>query len=87
MQAVRRYYENGKRAKLTGRELGIPDATLRGWVNSYMDKDSKKAKVSLKEEDLSSLLKAKEDRIKELEEENIILKKSIGIFTRDTQQK
>ncbi len=84
IHAVRRYFENGKRAKFTGREIGIPDATLRGWVNSYMEKNTEPKK---KEEDLVSLLKEKENRIKQLEEENLILKKSIGIFTRDTQQK
>ncbi len=89
IQAVRRYYENGKRAKFTGRELEVPDATLRGWVKSYMekDKDPKKSKAFKKEEDLSCLLKEKENRIRELEEENLILKKSIGIFTRDSRQK
>lgn len=84
IQAVRRYLENGKRAKFTGRELGIPDATLRGWIDSYMDKKTEPKK---KDEDLASLLREKENRIKQLEEENVILKKSIGIFTRDTQQK
>ncbi|MCW7494828.1 transposase, partial [Leptospira sp. 2 VSF19] len=88
IQAIKRYLENGRRVNFTAKELGIPESTLRGWRDKYMDEVKKETTPSKKiKKDYEALLKEKEKIIKQLEEENSILKKSIGIFTRDPLQK
>lgn len=87
IESVRRYLENGKRGKFTARELDIPVSTLRGWKRKYMDEVKDQIKTSNKKQDIESLLKEKDALIQRLIEENNILKKSIGIFTRGPLQK
>ncbi|WP_210412219.1 transposase, partial [Leptospira levettii] len=88
IQAIKRYLENGRRVNYTAKELGIPESTLRGWRDKYMDELKKEDTPSKKKKkDYETLLKEKEKIIQQLEEENLILKKSIGIFTRDPRQK
>jgi len=88
IQSLKRYLENGCRCNFTAKELGIPESTLRGWRTKYMAEVKQEIKPNKKgKKDYESLLIEKEKRIQQLEAENIILKKSIGIFTRDPQQK
>ena len=49
-------------------------------------KREEKQKKPIKK-DYEAILREKEKLINQLEEENLILKKSIGIFTRNPQQK
>ena len=87
IDAVRLYLNNNRKLEETARELGVPSSTLIGWKDKYMNeaKGIKKDKISKKA--YEEVLKEKEKRIKELEEENLILKKSIGIFTKSPGQK
>ncbi len=88
IQAVKRFLETSRRCKFTARELGIPELTLRGWKNTLMGEAKKEAMPDKKgRKDNESLLIEKEKRIQQLEEENLILKKSIGIFTKDSRPK
>lgn len=87
VESVRVYLEKGKNRKKTARELGIPDGTLRDWIKKYMNEASDKSKEKPKKRDYEKELKEKDKLIQKLEDENLILKKSIGIFTRDSQQK
>ncbi len=88
IESVRQYVKNGRGLTFTARELGVPNTTLNGWVKKYMSQiisANKKEKPPKK--DYESLLKEKDKYIQTLEEEVAILKKSIGIFTRNPQQK
>jgi len=88
IESVRQYIKNGRGLTFTARELGVPNTTLNGWVKKYMSQiisANKKEKPPKK--DYESLLKEKDKYIQTLEEEVAILKKSIGIFTRNPQQK
>ncbi len=88
IQAVKRFLETGRRCKFTARELGIPESTLRGWKNKLMSEAKREVIPDKKgKKDYESLLIEKEKRIQQLEEENFILKKSIGIFTKDSRPK
>ena len=88
IESVRQYIKNGRGLTFTARELGVPNTTLNGWVKKYMSQiiSANKKEKPLKK-DYESLLKEKDKYIQTLEEEVAILKKSIGIFTRNPQQK
>jgi transposase len=87
IESVRLYLEKGKNKRKTARDLGIPDGTLRDWIKKYMNEAMNKTKDKPKKRDYEKELKEKDKLIQRLEEENLILKKSIGIFVRDPQQK
>jgi len=87
IESVKLYLANGRRTNKTARDLGIPQTTLRGWVKKYMNEATDKHKSKPSKRDYEKELEEKNKRIQRLEEENAILKKSIGIFTRDSQQK
>ena len=87
LESVRLFLENGKQRNKTARELGIPLTTLRGWIKKHMSEVVGKAKEKPGKRDYEKELKEKDKLIQRLEDENLILKKSIGIFTRDPQQK
>lgn len=87
LESVRHYLENGKNRKKTSRDLKIPDTTLRGWIKKYMNEVIDKGKEKPKKRDYEKELLEKDKHIQKLEDENLILKKSIGIFTRDPLQK
>ena len=88
IESVRQYVKNGRGLTFTARELGVPNTTLNGWVKKYMSQiNSTNKKEKLPKKDYESMLKEKDKYIQTLEEEVAILKKSIGIFTRNPQQK
>lgn len=78
-----RLVEDGKRIAEVARELDIAEQTLHNWVKKFSeDKDS--AFVgggNLKPEDKA--IRNLEKRLRDLEEENAILKKAMGIFAKN----
>jgi transposase len=88
LECVRIYIESKKGYYKVSEELGVPRSTLKGWIDKYMDeiKSEEKSKKG-KKKDYESIIKEKEKQIQFLLEENQILKKSIGIFTRNPLQK
>jgi transposase len=83
VQAVRMVKEDGKRVAEVARELDIAEQTLHNWVKKY-NKDKEASFVgsgNLKPEDQSA--HDQQRRIRDLEEENAILKKAMGIFAKD----
>jgi transposase len=87
IESVKYYLEKSRSKNQAARELGIPMTTLRGWIKKYMNEIKGMDKSKVGKKDYEKALEDRDKRIKQLEEENLILKKSIGIFTRDTQQK
>ena len=78
-QAVRLYFEQGKSYKTLSDELGVPEATLAGWVNS-----GKYHQVSSGQRiDAATLaeLKRLRSELSEIKEERDILKKALAIFS------
>jgi len=87
-EAISCYFENGRNCRKTAEELGVPEPTLRGWVKKYMkNNEDRKDILNPKRRDLEAELKEKDKLIKQLEEENLILKKSIGIFVKNPFRK
>lgn len=82
-QAVQLCKEEGQTMAQTARNLGISYKTLHRWCNEY--KQSKGAgfvgsgNIKPKNQDLLALKR----RNRELEEELAILKKALGIFSKD----
>ena len=87
IESVRLYIANGKNKKKTAGELGITAVTLNSWIGKYMNEAVDKSKEKPKKRDYEKELKEKDKLIQKLEDEVSILKKSIGIFVRDPQQK
>lgn len=73
----------GKRVSEVSRELDLAEQTLHNWVKKF-SKDGESAFVgsgNLNPEDKES--KELQKRIRDLEEENAILKKAMSIFAKD----
>ncbi len=88
-RTVRHILESGKSATSVAEEMGIDTNTVCRWVRDYRRKnhlpsyaESKgiKQATTKVDKEASKQLKAKDKRIKELEEEVEILKKSLRIF-------
>ncbi len=73
-QTVRLYYEQGKSYRILGNELGIPEATIAGWVNSgkYHQGTSSKAVDT----EMVAELKRLRAELLDVREERDILKNS-----------
>jgi transposase len=80
-QSVKYAKESGKSAASVARELGIKENTLYSWIKMYGD-DPEVTKVqSYKSEDHK--MKEMQRQIRELQEENEILKKAMHFFAKD----
>jgi transposase len=85
LNSVRLYLASRRSYKQVSRELGIPDTTLRGWVNKHQ-KDGSEAfpgKGNLKPTDAELARLRKELQI--AQEERDILKKALGIFSLESK--
>ena len=87
IESVKLYLANGRQKNKTARDLGVPLTTLRGLIKKYMSEAIDKSKEKPKKRDYEKELKEKQKIIEQQQEEILILKKSIGIFTRDSQKK
>jgi transposase-like protein len=81
VNAVRLYLEKGCSYKELSRELGIPDTTLRGWVDNYKKEGEGafpgKGYIKPSEAEMARLHK----ELQIVREERDILKKALGIFS------
>jgi transposase len=79
-EAVLLVTERNRKPSEVAHDLGIPTDTLYGWIKAYRHhpEESFPGKGKLRSED-AELLKL-EKRIRDLEEENEILKKATAIF-------
>ena len=81
LNAIKLYLESGRSYRQIGDELGVPEATLAGWVGDYK-KDGEnsfpgKGHLKPQEEELAQLRK----ELAIAREERDILKKALGIFS------
>ncbi len=75
--------KSGKKVAEVARELDLAEQTLHNWVKKF-SKDNEDAFVgsgNLKPEDKA--IKDLEKKLRDLEEENAILKKAMGIFAKE----
>lgn len=83
MEAVSLVVDNGKTIASVARELEIPKSTVGKWVASYKDNGTDtfigSGNLSAEDERDRDLQK----QLRDLEEENKILKKAMRIFTND----
>ena len=81
-EAVRRVMNNGEGLRQTSNDLGVKHSTLLNWVQAAR-KEAKAnpipEEMRTKDEEIRGLRK----RVKDLEEENLILKKFAHIFAKD----
>jgi transposase len=80
-QAVKYVKESGRSAAGVARELGVKDNTLYNWIKIYGDDPDVTNVQSFKSEDHK--MKELQRQIKELQEENDILKKAMHFFAKD----
>lgn len=79
MYAARLVVEEGKRPRQLAEEFDVSIQTLRNWVNAYKEKRDENFADGGKE---ACLDEEKDKIIKELKEENEILKKAMYVFTK-----
>ena len=84
-EIVRLVTELGKRPVDVAQDIGVTATSIRRWVKQYVvhGEDAFPGKGNLHTSDAEK--KKFEKAIKELEEENSILKKAMAIFSRDTR--
>lgn len=81
LNAVKLYLESGRSYRQIGDELGVPEATLAGWVSDYKKDGANsfpgKGHQKPADEELTQLRK----ELAIAREERDILKKALGIFS------
>lgn len=83
LYAVKLVEEKGQKISETARELDLAEQTLHNWVKKYRN-DAESSFVgsgNLKPEDKEK--KDLQKKLHDLEEENAILKKAMGIFAKN----
>lgn len=83
LYAVKLVEEKGQRISETARELDLAEQTLHNWVKKYRNESDTGfvGTGNLKPEDKEKHELQK--RLRDLEEENAILKKAMGIFAKN----
>ena len=75
--------EGKKSQNQIGRELGIPRSTLSGWMAKYHSNPKEDIKKALKPSEAELEVKKMKKEIKDLQEENEILKKAAAFFAKN----
>ena len=83
VQAVKWVVEDNITSTRVARELGININTLRDWVKRYKEDKNEPFVGSGNLRAEAKLIKELEKKIRDLEEENAILKKAAAIFAQD----
>ncbi|MED3078913.1 transposase, partial [Bacillus wiedmannii] len=79
--SVKHVLQTGKAVAQVARELGISVNTLHGWVKKYKQEPKVIQQRTFRSEDKKTNEMGR--RIRDLEEENKILKKAIHVFAKD----
>ncbi|NMD72895.1 transposase [Bacillus sp. DNRA2] len=81
IETVKYVRENNKSVAQVAREIGVNENTLHGWVKKYGEQPEIKAVQSFSSE--AAELRALQKEIRDLKEENEILKKAMHYFAKD----
>lgn len=82
-QTVEYILEQRKSVAQVARELDISANTLHGWVKQFKQKTSQEVQLDPSQPMDERALRELQKRIRDLEEENAILKKAMHIFAKD----
>ncbi len=84
-EIVRLVNELGKKPAEVAKDIGVTATTVRRWVRQFNENGNQafpgKGNLTPEDEERRKILK----RVHDLEEENAILKKAMGIFSRDAR--
>jgi transposase len=79
-ETVKYILENNKPVAQVARETGVNDNTLHGWIKKYGQQPEIKAAQTFSSSDAE--MKALQKQLRDLEEENEILKKAMHYFAK-----
>ncbi|GAB6171380.1 hypothetical protein JCM15765_08580 [Paradesulfitobacterium aromaticivorans] len=84
-EMVKLVTERGKKVSEVANDIGVTPTSFRRWIKLYGEygNDAFPGKGNLRPEDKE--LKDMQKKIRDLEEENAILKKAMRIFSRDAK--
>lgn len=80
-QSIVSLYESGKSSTQICREYGMSSSTLHKWIKKYT-----KVQISETETITMAEIRKMQKKLALLEEENIILKKAMAIFSRESRK-
>lgn len=80
-QSIVNLYNSGKSSIEICKEYGMSSSTLHKWIRKYTE-----VKVSENETMTMAEIKKMQKKLALLEEENIILKKAMAIFTKESKK-
>lgn len=83
IQIAKLVVEEGKKATELARDLDIPIGTLRNWINAYKKKKEPGFVGSGNLAPDVKVVKDLEKQVRDLQEENEILKKAMHVFTKN----
>ncbi len=83
IQTAKLVIEEGKKAAELARDLDIPIGTLRNWIQAYRKKKESGFVGSGNLAPDVKVVKELEKQIRDLQEENEILKKAMHVFTKN----
>jgi transposase len=83
MQTAQLVVEQGRKPAQVAEDLDIPIGTLKNWIRAYKDKKENGFVGSGNMPPEIKSLKDLKKQIKDLQEENELLKKAMHIFTKD----
>jgi transposase len=86
-EAVKRVIEQNQSRAQVARELGIADGTIRSWVRIYQEDTGQPFVGSGNLRDKDDELRKLKKEVKDLKEQNEILKKATAIFAKDLGSK
>jgi transposase len=83
IEIIKLVTELGKKVSDVSKEVNIPEGTIRRWMKEFnqSNKDAFPGEGNLKPIDIEN--RELKKRLRNLEEENAILKKAVAIFTKD----
>ena len=80
LYAVKLVEEKGQKISETARELDLAEQTLHNWVKKYRDESESSFVGSGHSKPEDKERRDLQKRLRDLEEENAIIKKALGIF-------
>lgn len=83
LEAIRRLERTGESIAKVAADLGIKESTMHGWVKRYREKPVNPFPGSGKLSDEDEKIRSLERKIRDLQEENDILKKAATYFAKN----